>query len=262
MNVTRTCHTMWYHVTPDDTKMMPCDSMLYHWILCDIIAHIIHCSTAPSQGQLPGPPASPCSQGCPRPPVPPAPQYWDLSAGQSAHPVGVWGMKVIKKVRGILTVLSNTVTVVIKATYTEDIPRGYTTQVYRVMQDTMYTPWLYNPSIQSYARYMYTPLAIQPKYIYRIMHWLPRYIPCYPSQVYWSWSIWKYTVIFFSFCSSGSIELMTDDITWCWYSLHIPSPSLQWQRNWWTGRRWNTPCWCWWCRTSCLASQSAHMWWV
>jgi len=131
--------------------MMPCNSMWYHWILCDITTHIIHCSTAPSQGQLPDPPASPCSQGCPRPPVPPAPQYWDLSVGQSAHPVGVWGMKVIKKVRGILTVLTNTVTVVIQATYTEDIPPGYTTQVLQSYARYMYTPWLYNPSIQSYA---------------------------------------------------------------------------------------------------------------
>jgi len=190
---------------------MPCNSMWYHWILCDITTHIIHCSTAPSQGQLPDPPASPCSQGCPRPPVPPAPQYWDLSVGQSAHPVGVWGMKVIKKVWGILTVLTNTVTVVIQATYTEDIPPGYTTQVYKVMQDTCIPPG-------------YTTQ------VYRVMHWLPRYTLCYPSQVYWSWS--EYIVIFFSFCSSGSIELMTADITWCWYSLHIPSPSLQWQRNW------------------------------
>jgi len=49
-------------------------------------------------------------------------------------------MKVIKKVRGILTVLTNTVTVVIQATYTEDIPPGYTTQVYKVMQDTCIPP--------------------------------------------------------------------------------------------------------------------------
>ena len=188
--------------------------MWYHWILCDIITHIIHCSIAPSQGQLPGPPASPCSQGCPRPPVPPAPQYWDLSAGQSAHPVGVWGMKAIKK-NGASQYSS------------------YTSQVYGVIP-----PWLYESSIRSYARY--TSLLSKSSILIRVL------------------------CIFFLIFQLRVNKLLTNDITWYWYSLHIPSPSLQWQRNWWTGRQWNTPCWCWWCKTSCLASQSAHrhVWWV
>ena len=41
-----------------------------------------------------------------------------------------------------------------------------------------------------------------------------------------------------------------------WFFLPFPSPQLP--QSWWTGRQWSTLYWCWWQKTSDLASQSAR----